>query len=73
MATQYAQSRPWILLREGNGNTYVSSAMSQKRNSGLLNDARSSVSSVIALTIGRILQAHNIPPSMPDPMVIVRD
>ena len=30
--TQYAQSRPWILLEEGGGNTYVSSAMPQKRN-----------------------------------------
>lgn len=27
--TQYAQSRPWILLEEGGGNTYASSAMPQ--------------------------------------------
>jgi argininosuccinate lyase len=32
--TQYAQPRPWILLAEGGGNTYVSSAMPQKRNPG---------------------------------------
>jgi argininosuccinate lyase len=54
-------------LREGNGNTYVSSVMPQKRNPGLLNDTRSSASSVIALAIGRIFQDHNIPPGMPDP------
>ena len=36
---QYAQPRPWILLKEGNGNTYVSSAMPQKRNPGILNRA----------------------------------
>jgi argininosuccinate lyase len=38
--TQYAQPRPWILLTEGGGNTYVSSAMPQKRNPGLLNGTR---------------------------------
>lgn len=35
---QYAQPRPWILLKEGGGNTYVSSAMPQKRNPGILNN-----------------------------------
>lgn len=29
---QYGQTRPWILLQEGGDNTYVSSAMPQKRN-----------------------------------------
>ncbi|MBR0646120.1 lyase family protein [Plastoroseomonas hellenica] len=63
---QYAQPRPWILLREGSGNTYVSSAMPQKRNPGLLNDVRSEASRVATLGIGRAIQAHNIPPGMND-------
>jgi len=65
--TQYAQPRPWMLLQEGGGNTYVSSAMPQKRNPGLLNDTRSQASTVITLATGRVLQAHNITPGMSDP------
>jgi len=64
--TQYAQPRPWILLQEGNGNTYVSSAMPQKRNPGLLNDTRAEASRVISAGVGRVIQAHNIPPGMSD-------
>jgi len=64
---QYAQPRPWILLTEGDGNTYVSSAMPQKRNPGLLNGVRSQASTAISLGIGRTIQAHNIPPGMSDP------
>ncbi|WP_235913692.1 argininosuccinate lyase [Teichococcus coralli] len=64
--TQYAQPRPWILLQEGGGNTYVSSAMPQKRNPGLLNDTRAEASRVITAGVGRVIQAHNIPPGMSD-------
>ena len=64
--TQYAQARPWILLREGDGNTYVSSAMPQKRNPGLLNATRSEASMAITLAMGRVLEAHNLPPGMSD-------
>jgi argininosuccinate lyase len=64
--TQYAQARPWILLTEGDGNTYVSSAMPQKRNPGLLNSTRSQASGVVTQGIGRVLQLHNIPPGMSD-------
>ncbi len=63
---QYAQPRPWILLQEGAGTTYVSSAMPQKRNPGLLNDVRSDASQIVTLGIGRAIQAHNIPPGMGD-------
>ena len=64
--TQYAQSRPWILLEEGGGNTYVSSAMPQKRNPGILNDARRDASTAIALALGPTIRAHNITPGMAD-------
>jgi argininosuccinate lyase len=64
--TQYAQPRPWILLQEGGGNTYVSSAMPQKRNPGLLNDTRRDASTAIALAMGPVLRAHNITPGMAD-------
>ncbi len=66
LMTQYAQSRPWILLQEGGGNTYVSSAMPQKRNPGLLNDARRDASTTIALALGPLIRAHNITPGMSD-------
>lgn len=65
--TQYAGSRPWILLEEGGGNTYVSSAMPQKRNPGLLNTTRSDASTAITLAMGPIIQTHNLTPGMPDP------
>ena len=63
---QYAQARPWMLLEEGGANTYVSSAMPQKRNPGLLNATRRDASTAIALAQGVVLQAHNITPGMAD-------
>ncbi|OZI62427.1 argininosuccinate lyase [Bordetella genomosp. 11] len=71
--TQYAQSRPWILLQEGGGNTYVSSAMPQKRNPGLLNSTRSDASTAITLAMGPIIQTHNITPGMPDPKDVAQN
>lgn len=65
--TQYAQSRPWMLLAEGGSNTYVSSAMPQKRNPGLLNTTRRDASTAVSLAMGVMLQAHNITPGMGDP------
>ena len=63
---QYAQPRPWILLQEGGDNTYVSSAMPQKRNPGILNSTRSKASTVIGDSVGTLFRAHNVPPGMPD-------
>lgn len=63
---QYAQPRPWILLKEGGDNTYVSSAMPQKRNPGLLNHTRTRASNIVTLGIGRAIMAHNITPGMAD-------
>jgi argininosuccinate lyase len=65
--TQYAQARPWILLEEGGSNTYVSSAMPQKRNPGLLNATRRDASTTVSLALGVVLEAHNITPGMSDP------
>ena len=67
MMTQYAQPRPWILLQEGGGNTYVSSAMPQKRNPGILNATRQDASTAITLALGPMIQAHNLTPGMNDP------
>jgi len=64
--TQYASPRPWILLQEGGGNTYVSSAMPQKRNPGLLNSTRQDASTALTLAMGPVIQAHNITPGMGD-------
>ena len=64
---QYAQARPWMLLEEGGSNTYVSSAMPQKRNPGLLNTTRRDASAAITLAMGPMIQAHNITPGMSDP------
>ena len=63
---QYAQPRPWILLQEGGDNTYVSSAMPQKRNPGLLNNTRTSASKAVGAAQGVWMLAHNIPPGMSD-------
>lgn len=65
--TQYAQARPWILLAEGEATTYVSSAMPQKRNPGLLNSTRRDASAAVSQAMGVVIQAHNIPPGMSDP------
>ena len=63
---QYAQPRPWILLQEGGENTYVSSAMPQKRNPGLLNSTRVDASTIIGQAMGCIVRSHNVPPGMGD-------
>ena len=64
--TQYANAKPWMLLAEGGGNTYVSSAMPQKSNPGVLNSTRRDASTALSLALGPMLRAHNIPPGMAD-------
>lgn len=66
---QYAQPRPWILLHEGGKNTYVSSAMPQKRNPGILNSIRTLASTLIGESLGATIRSHNIPPGMADSRV----
>ena len=63
---QYAQPRPWIILQEGGENTYVSSAMPQKRNPGLMNNCREDCSDVIGEMNAAFLRAHNVVPGMID-------
>lgn len=63
---QYAQPRPWILLKEGHGNTYVSSAMPQKRNPGILNRCRGDASSLLGKATEAAFLSHNIPAGMAD-------
>lgn len=63
---QYAQPRPWILLKEGQGNTYVSSAMPQKRNPGILNSCRTDASTLLGMSVEAMFRSHNIPAGMAD-------
>lgn len=63
---QYAQPRPWILLQEGGSNTYVSSAMPQKRNPGIINNVRTMASTLLGECSSAIYRGHNIPTGMAD-------
>ena len=63
---QYAQPRPWIILKEGGDNTYVSSAMPQKRNPGLMNNCRADASDVVSEMNAVFLRVHNLVPGMVD-------
>ncbi len=67
LMVQYAQSRPWILLQEGGENTYVSSAMPQKRNPGLVNNTRTEAGQVIGESQACLFRAHNLQTGMMDP------
>lgn len=67
VSVQYAQPQPWILLQEGGDNTYVSSAMPQKRNPGLMFGVREAASGVLGEAQAAVFRAHNIVPGMIDP------
>ena len=62
--TQYAEVRPWLLLQEGS--TYTSSSMPQKRNPGLIMQARIAASDVVGLSDAVSIRAHNVPSGMVD-------
>ena len=62
---QYAQTRPWIILQKA-GSTYISSAMPQKRNPGLINDCRRNAGIVIAESQNVLLRMHNLNEGMAD-------
>lgn len=62
---QYAQTRPWVLL-DRSGSTYISSAMPQKRNPGMINDCRRDAG-VVFNEAGHIAQRmHGLPTGMAD-------
>ncbi len=61
---QYAQPRPWMLMAAGK--TYVSSAMPQKRNPGVLINTRGYASDIVSEASGVITRAHNVPTGMID-------
>lgn len=62
--TQYHQVRPWLLLQEGS--TYTSSSMPQKRNPGLIMQARMAASDVVGLSEAVVIRAHNVTTGMVD-------
>lgn len=61
---QYHQTRPWILLAPGR--TYTSSAMPQKANPGVIQNARGLASDVVSSTNAVVMRAHNVTPGMID-------
>ncbi len=62
--TQYHQSRPWLLLADGS--TYTSSSMPQKRNPGVIMNARRKASEVVAAVQKMSILVHNVTPGMVD-------
>jgi argininosuccinate lyase len=62
--TQYHQVRPWLLLQEGS--TYTSSSMPQKRNPGLIQQARMAASDVVGLSEAVVIRAHDVDSGMVD-------
>lgn len=61
---QYHQIKPWLLL--DSSSTYRSSSMPQKRNPGILMNARHSASDVASDLQQVLLRIHNVTPGMTD-------
>ena len=53
-------------MQEGGENTYVSSAMPQKRNPGLMNNCRGDASDVVSEMTAVFTRVHNLVPGMVD-------
>ncbi len=70
---QYAQPRPWFLLKEGGANTYISSAMPQKRNPGLINNAREDASDLVGEANTLLMRVHNVNSGMTDGKSVLRN
>lgn len=66
LVRQYSQPLPWFLLKEGNGNTYASSAMPQKRNPGIINSTRVMASEILGAAQTTVYRQHNLPVGMAD-------
>lgn len=62
---QYAQCRPWIRYGSQQG-VYISSAMPQKRNPGIINDCRRDAGLVIGSAFGVMQRMQNLNLGMPD-------
>jgi len=63
--TQYHQTVPWLLIKEGQ-QTHASSIMPQKRNPTILNRLRLQASTVVGNAHTFTIQSHNVTPGMPD-------
>ena len=63
--TQYHETQPWIMLREGRL-TGPSSIMPQKRNPYGLNVTRLQASDVVGDAVTYLFESHNVTPGMPD-------
>ncbi len=61
---QYHQIRPWMLLAPGR--TYTSSAMPQKANPGVIQNARGLASDVVSSVQQVVMRAHNVTTGMID-------
>ena len=58
---QYSQTIPWMILSEGAGTTFASTAMPQKRNPGAMITVRQEASDAITLGMSPLMRAHNLP------------
>lgn len=63
--TQYHQTAPWIMIREGRL-TGTSSIMPQKRNPNALNVLRLQASDIVGGAVTALIEGHNTTPGLPD-------